>query len=60
MEKPSTPGLLLLLLDAHLQNKGDFMQDGSKVKLVFRLLLLGDLCTSMAWHSTWRASARIP
>ena len=47
-------------LVAHLRNRRDSTIDGEEASQLFRLLRLGDLSTSMAWHSIWHGLERTP
>lgn len=43
-----------------LRSNNDYMRNGALVSLLFQLLRQEDLYMSMAWHSIWHGSERIP
>ena len=55
-----TRSLSSLLLDGQQQNNSDFTIDTEEANLLFRLLRLGDLSMSLAWHSIWHGLEKTP
>ncbi len=55
-----TPDSLSRLRDVHEVSKLVSTKNIEEVRVLFQLLRLGDLCTSMAWHSIWHGLEKTP